>query len=227
MSIFKIHRQWTFDLPTYAVAGPGEEDVPVMGKRTHTVELEHSYWTMRRVIKLDGVLVPRSLIRSYSILYDRSYDQFGVGGHKCMVRVLGRIVTYEYDCAIDGTSITTGQPMEMGYELSGIRQGASDRIPKWAWLFMVSCFVAGILAVLGGALLGVAIVQARTPNREILKFGNVFFISAIIYGVFAIARESKDQYSDSSFQVRQCALLLARVVGFNFVVALIITILFH
>lgn len=78
-----------------------------MGKRTwvfeledgrHIVELEHGYWSGKRIIRVDGKL----LEVSQKLLDTGSEHYFELNGHSCLLRIRISGFTPEYDLFLDG-----------------------------------------------------------------------------------------------------------------------------
>lgn len=82
-------RVWTVDLPD----------------GSHTVELEHGYWSGKRVVRVDGniVLQTRKLLD-----YGSSYA-IPIGSHQGVVLISTNGITFDYDLAVDGKSVRTGE----------------------------------------------------------------------------------------------------------------------
>ncbi len=99
---------WTFDL----------ED----GK--HTVELEHGYFSGKRVICVEG----RPLEKSQKLFDTGSDHQLRIGSHTVTVHIGTNGVSYNYDLILDGRSLKTGAEV-----------GPRVPIPAWAWIFIAGC----------------------------------------------------------------------------------------
>jgi hypothetical protein len=98
---------------------------------THTIELEHSYWTGNLTIQVDG-----------SIAYKRrKFIDFGgrypikVAGHPCVVEVKTNGFTFSYNFKPNEVA---APPMPT---------------PWWAWAFVVACILIPVVS-LGGAIPG-------------------------------------------------------------------------
>ncbi|MBC6430115.1 hypothetical protein FM036_04365 [Nostoc sp. HG1] len=68
----------------------------------HTVELDHGYWSGKRIIKVDGQLVEES-----QKLFDTgSEHRFDVNGNSCVLRIrpgtLGGLTGFEFELFVDG-----------------------------------------------------------------------------------------------------------------------------
>jgi hypothetical protein len=104
----------------------------------HTVELDHSYWTTRRRINVDGRLLTQADLTSKGMYGLGSEDSFRLGTHTLTVYVRSNGFSYNYDLGVDGRSVTTGQ-------------AAAQPIPGWAWLFVAACMLIPLIT-LGGAI---------------------------------------------------------------------------
>lgn len=227
MEITKAHRLWTFELEERPAHESEGEPVFAPRKRTHTVELDHSHITMKRTIKLDGDILPPSEIRSYGVPSMSSDDLFRVDGHDCIVQTRIKGINYAYDLAIDGISMQTGFPAEIHPEVYSVSKGTKDRMPTWVWLYFVVSFVLGIGAGIGGAALGLAITQTRTPDREMLKIAGYFSMGILMQGLYAIATASKNPEKNNQGRMIHCALLAGRTIAIMFAIFLGTVILFH
>jgi len=107
---------------------------------THTVELEHSYFSGKRNIRVDGR--PLELpAKTASSIVDFGRDQpFKIGNHDCVVHIRTNGLTFSYDLSVDGRSVSTGE-----------RVSVAGPVPSWAWAFVVACGIIPIIS-LGGIL---------------------------------------------------------------------------
>src|SRR5436309_14564343 len=110
-------KTWTFELEKVQRSGEAERGFFSSWCATHTVSLRHNYLTAKRTIYLNGNLVPADQIRSYGIYGVRSDDLFVVGGHTYLVHIRSNGIVYNYDLAIDGVSVQTGQPVDVPPEV--------------------------------------------------------------------------------------------------------------
>lgn len=87
----------------------------------HTVVLEHGYFSGKRKIRVDGTLVEES-----KKLFDMGSDHvFTVAGHSCSIHIRTNWVTFFYDLAIDGISVTNRMPVEFLEQPNDPRLAAS------------------------------------------------------------------------------------------------------
>lgn len=118
-----VKKSWSFEL----------ED----GK--HTVQIEQGYFSVTRQIRLDGKLLDKEVKVKRTWQGDGEFE-FNINSHTCMAVARNNWLTYVYDLAIDGKSLTTGKPLT-----------TLPPMPNWAWLFVVACGIIPFIA-LGGAL---------------------------------------------------------------------------
>ena len=97
-----------------------------LGDGEHTVELEHGYWSGKRVIRVDG----ERLERTRRLVDSGSQHAFEIDGHPCAVHIRTNGITFTYDLVVGGRSVETGEPVT-----------PSPPIPRWAWAFAVACGV--------------------------------------------------------------------------------------
>jgi len=105
----------------------------------HTVQLEQGYFSATRKVRLDDRLLDKEVKVKRNWLGEGEYE-FNVNSHTGNVVVRNNVLTYTYDLAIDGNSVTTGKSLT-----------ALPPIPGWTWLFVIACGVIPLIA-LGGAL---------------------------------------------------------------------------
>jgi len=82
--------------------------------RPRDVQVEHGYWSARRVVRVDGIEVlriePRSL-RERSELWQTSTEHsFDVDSHRLVLRVRPGTVHYDIELVVDGRSPIDGLP---------------------------------------------------------------------------------------------------------------------
>ena len=71
----------------------------------HVVEIEHGYWSGKRIIKVDG----KQVEVSGKIIDTGSEHRFEISGHKCILRIrpgtLGGLFGFEFELFLDGRLI--------------------------------------------------------------------------------------------------------------------------
>jgi hypothetical protein len=201
-------KSWTFDLVERVPPGEGGYSPFSPRRETHTVDLHHSYWTTRRTIRLDGVVLPPDQIRSYGIFGVQSDDLFMVDGHACVVHIRTKGISYTYDFLVDGVSVQSGQPVEVPPEVFRAEPGGRDAMPRWAWLFIVLCVVVGFGSIFAG--LGLAYLLTGEPPSRNARFVNFFVAPVIIQAVYSIITTSKEPRTDTGTRMRRCAVILVR-----------------
>jgi hypothetical protein len=102
----------------------------------HTVELEHGYFSGKRIIRVDG----EQLESTTSIIDFGGEHSFQIGNHTGIVHIRTNGLTYNYDLSIDGRSIGTGKEVS-----------ASGPLHAWVWIFVAGCGLIPLVS-LGGAL---------------------------------------------------------------------------
>lgn len=101
----------------------------------HVVELDHGYFSGKRKIRLDGAVILESAETQHLVFDTGSVHEFHTGSHPCAVIIRTNGITFSYDLAVDGRSITTGQPLD-----------ALPPRPAWLWLLVIgslSLFLCG------------------------------------------------------------------------------------
>ena len=86
------YRAWKFDL----------ED------KSHIVELEHGYWSGKRLIRIDGQVTEQS-----AKFFDTgSTYRFNISDHECIVRVKydwWKPLSFSFECTIDGIPVPAAE----------------------------------------------------------------------------------------------------------------------
>lgn len=92
----------------------------------HEVEFDHGYFSGRRNLRVDGqTILDISEIRHF--LFDTGgVHEFTIGSHPCAVIIRTNGITFNYDLAVDGHSITTGQPVD-----------SIQPLPTWFWVLVI------------------------------------------------------------------------------------------
>lgn len=106
----------------------------------HTVELEHGYFSGKRLIRIDGRPLAHPAKATRSTIDFGSEHPFRIGNHYGVVHIRTNGLTFNYDLSVDGRSVATGEKVS-----------ESGPVPAWAWIFVVACGVIPIVS-LGGAL---------------------------------------------------------------------------
>jgi hypothetical protein len=103
---------------------------------SHTVQLEHGYFSGKREIYLDNEFI----LEDKKMIDTGSAHSFQINGHICTVHIRTTGFSFKYDCTIDNRSVETGQEVLPPLPL-----------PGWAWIFIIACGIIPILT-LGGAI---------------------------------------------------------------------------
>lgn len=95
--------------------------------QSHIVELEHGYWSGRRLIRIDGQVTDRRV----KFCDTGSSHRFEISGHECVVRVVYRWskpLSFSYECTIDGELVPTAKSLisESGIESAVIETHRSE-----------------------------------------------------------------------------------------------------
>ena len=82
--------------------------------RSRTVQVDHGYWSARRVVRVDGVEVlrvePRSFRERIDLWQSSTEHVFGIDTHRLALRVRPGLLTYEIELVVDGRSLSDGLP---------------------------------------------------------------------------------------------------------------------
>ena len=201
-------KSWTFELER---SSPADTAASVYASRTrtsHTLDLEHNYWTAKRTIKLDGNPLSPDQIRSYGTYGFGSDDLLIVDGHECVVHITTNAVAYKYDFLIDGVSVKTGKTAKLPPQLFQMQPGVADRIPGWAWIFMVLCFVVGLGSIFAG--LGVAALLKQNVHIENVRYLGYFVTPLVLQAIFSIITASKEPAKSERNRMGKCAAIVGR-----------------
>lgn len=200
-------RTWTFELSE--PYGSSEDGFGFgFRKRTHTVHLRHSYWTTKRAITLDGVLLSPDQIRSYGVFGLSSDDLFMVDGHACVVHIRSNGITYGYDFAVDGVSVQSGKVLDIPIQVSQVTPGAKDKMPGWSWLFIALSIVVFFGALFAG--FGLAFLLSKTQLKR-PSFPIHFFVTPVfLHGLYSIVTASKEPGQTTKERMTKCAVVVGR-----------------
>jgi hypothetical protein len=130
---------------------------------SHTVELEQWWVFGGKNIRVDGKQLDKKSIKKTKGLFSRGEDRFELAGHEVIIYTLSNRFTVQYDLALDGTSVQTGEPVVPLLP-----------VPGWGWPLMI---LNAVIIFMGGAvpiaigLVGTAICYriARDPQKSLGK----------------------------------------------------------
>lgn len=213
------HKNWSFELS----GAPTQEGSPTAyapTRRHHTVDLNHSYWTNKRTISVDGVRLTPDRLTSYSNLNPFSQDGWGsddlfkLDGHDCLVHIRSNGITYKYDFAVDGVSLETGQRVEPFPQIATPHL-AARKMPGWAWGFAVLSFVLPLAAT----FLAVLLLKSR-------PFSTAFVTIIAFIAIGIVVARAKDLSKPTDQRVRECAITVFLAACVAFGVTVVFTMLF-
>jgi len=214
------HKTWTLELTAVPNSSAQEAAQFAPRRRTHTVTLDHNYWTTKRVIQVDGQPLPPDALRSYAIYSQGSDDLFQLDGHTCHVFIRPSLTSYSYDFAVDGRSVATGKPLTPRPEAVRARPGVASGTPLWGWLF----FLPLMLMVLLG--LGAAMWVFQALNHEVPR-SYVATIGIAITGFYAIIGVAGDRSLPTAARMRRAVWTCLLVGAGSFVLNLIFWFIFR
>jgi len=156
----------------------------------HTVEIRHVIFSPKEYLYVDDVLVGRAS-KWFAL---SSVHEFELEGHPAAAYIKSNGTTFNYDLAIDSISVETG--------VSVIEP---QRLPIWAWLFVVLSFFGPLAAfAISGATLhrnlikwiavtaiGVCLAmildRTKTPAERVKRSAIVALLAWVLPLVFFIA----------------------------------------
>ena len=109
----------------------------------HKVELDHGFYSGKRNIRVDGNPILNSFKLRHLVFDTGGMYEFNINSHPCavIIRLNDGMTSFSYDLAVDGLSITTGQPID-----------PIKPLPAWVWLLFAGsaslCVVAAIVDIL-------------------------------------------------------------------------------
>lgn len=127
---------------------------------SHTIELDHGFWSGKRTISVDG----RVAHASRRLIDFGSNTPIEVGTHRINVIVMTNGVTFRYDIVVDGISEATGRPIAV----------VQSHLPWWGWLFAAACLaipiftLGGVFPVIIGAF-GMLTVVSNATNASLTE----------------------------------------------------------
>ena len=80
----------------------------------HTIELEHSYFSGKRVIYIDG----KKIFEDRKLLNPRDNYYFQLKKHNCVVSIKAKLVTFDYDFIVDNISLKTGKQVNLSLQIT-------------------------------------------------------------------------------------------------------------
>jgi hypothetical protein len=113
------------------------------------VQVEHGYWSGRRVVRVDGLEVlrvePRSLRERDDLWQTSTEHPFEIGAHHLVLRVRPGVLTYDIDLIVDGRSAIDGLPA------GPLRPPANGRYPYTLIKIGIAgiAFIAYLFIVIG------------------------------------------------------------------------------
>ena len=115
---------------------------------THKVDLEHGVFSGKRNIRVDGNTILKSAELGHLVFDTGGVYEFDINSHPCAVIIRTNGITFNYDLAVDGRSVTTGQTVDI------IRPQ-----PTWFWILVVSSI--SLCVCLGAIVIPVVIFISR------------------------------------------------------------------
>jgi hypothetical protein len=89
----------------------------------HDVELDHGFFSGKRVIRMDGNVVFESHTLKDLVFDTGGVCSFNIGRHPCAVIIRTNGLWSSFDLAVDGRSVESGRPLK---EILPV--------PGWVWL---------------------------------------------------------------------------------------------
>lgn len=181
---------WTIELQENAHSNESRADFSSR-RRTRNVQLDHNYWTAKRVIRVDGQQVPEAELESYGRFGHGSDDLFWLDGHRCHVQIRSNGFVYLYDFAVDGYSVVTGGPVVPWEETEG---RALRKMPGWGWLFIILCMAVSLSAHASSYWL-----------YNVVPKSSGVTVGIAMTGIYAITSASKDLSREAKSRMLKCA----------------------
>ncbi len=197
---------------------PAIHIVPPMSRRTFhlsldgrscKVQVEHGYWSARRVVRVDGVEVlrvePRSLRERDDLWQTSTEHPFEIGAHHLVLRVRPGMVSYDIELIVDGRSTTDGLPA------GPLRAPANGRYPY----VLIKIGIAGIafIAYLAVVLIPFGAFARGNGPRWILGANVLVDTSIPIFAMILVLFAWQSRQRGRNVAI---ALALLALVGFVF-----------
>lgn len=90
--------------------------------RRYVVELEHGYWSGRRVVRVNG----RETLRAGKLFNSGGEQHFAFDGHDFRVRIANTGLAYSYDLAVDGQTVAAQGTIVRRADAAGTRLPPAD-----------------------------------------------------------------------------------------------------
>ena len=156
-------------------------DLYVDGNR-HVVELEHGYWSGRRIIRVDG-----NEVVNHRQFNDRgSKHPVQIGSREAVVTIRTNGFIFRYDLVVDGVSQTTNEKVDLQQPMFHAYWG--KRPPKW---------LGGHLSPLEDQLLATAVVVGALgfwymtlPPLPLKVLGGVVLAVGVVVPYFVRQRKT-------------------------------------
>lgn len=161
-------------------------DVYVDGVR-HGVELEHSSWSGRRVIRVDGVEVSN---RRHQPDFG-SVERFQLGGRPALVIIRSKWFRFRYDMVVDGISQTTNEKVDLS--VPPTVDGHLEILALLAILLGVVHLIYWIPATIaaGGILIAASIAAFFVRRRSMLLTLGVALMATGLLSAYAAPEDRR------------------------------------
>jgi len=144
--------------------------------KSHTVELEHAYWSGRAIITVDGEEIERS-----KKITGGSTHNFQISGVPCILEIIETGFRYRYELFVDGEYVLGEKARQIRYMRNGL---GALHIYFRAMLYSYLLFF-----VLVGAVIVAAIIASVTGQNYALI---VVFLAVVFYGaLYYFTRHAK------------------------------------
>jgi hypothetical protein len=107
---------------------------------THTVELDHGYYSGKRKVTLDGKVIQNTANILHVFFDIGSQFTFQINNHSGTIVIHTNGFRFTSDLVIDGKSMETGQEVKLPAPISG-----------WIWFLIIACAMIPVIS-LGGII---------------------------------------------------------------------------
>ena len=146
--------------------------------KSHTVELEHAYWSGRAIITVDGEEIERS-----KKLIGGSTHNFQISGVPCILEIIETGFRYRYELFVDGQYVLEENARQIRYMRNGL---GALHIYFRAMLYTYLLFF-----VLLGALMVAGIIAGVTGQFSWFPFIAVFLAVVTFGALYYFTRHAK------------------------------------
>lgn len=155
---------------------------------SHTVELEHGYWSGRAIITVDG----EEIERTREIGRGSTHD-FQVSGVPCVLEIIETGVRFRYELFVDGKHVYGEKETGKARQIRHMRNGLGPlhiyfKALLYSYLLFFALVFAAVISGVSAGIMG----QGSPPEEGVWWFPIIFFLVALlVFGVLYYSTRRK------------------------------------